>query len=488
MPHSTALGTGKRYSTTPTSNLTTVPQWISKTGMPAPVPGILWVHHVSYSFRTYFPDAYRAHYPNARTHLSTKVRSTNPDGSPLFPSHRAKLRRPFSPEEDVALKQGYEKYGCVWASIVKDPIFKETGRKSTDLRDRFRNAWPELYASAGYKARGPKDKEKLKGTENDANEDADKSHSQPEDASTSASPSRPRRKTTTASDRLTPVRAATDDQLSGPVRRKRRNTSQGFLRGGTKSVPQSAVGSEDEADDNLPGPSNPIPAFLRPSATEGVMLSPASMPLPPDLDEDSMDLDALDLPLASDLSMDVDDIGLTLNTTQMTSQSHGLDTPTHSVHSFNHWPSSPTSSSADAGGGAEFDYLNLMSSQSSPYQGLQGLAPAQSGPAMSGQGMIGKSAWGMSDWFSPNPRLDSSPSSAGPSPSGSCSLFSATRFRLADMCFCAGSGSMLFANSSPFSSLNALSFNSLALTQAQAQNSGVIDRYVFLQLQLSFGR
>ncbi|KAI0035545.1 hypothetical protein K488DRAFT_38942, partial [Vararia minispora EC-137] len=96
-------------------------------------------------FRTYFPDAYKQHYPNAKTHLSSKVRASLPDGSSLFEKTRSKKRRPFTPEEDAALKAGYDRHGTVWATIVKDPIFQEQNRRSTDLRDRFRNAFPELY-------------------------------------------------------------------------------------------------------------------------------------------------------------------------------------------------------------------------------------------------------------------------------------------------------------------------------------------------------
>ncbi|TEB23076.1 hypothetical protein FA13DRAFT_1818637 [Coprinellus micaceus] len=86
------------------------------------------------TLKTYYPDAYRLHYPNAKTHLSSKVRSTLPDGRPLFEKTRSKRRRPFTEEEDKALKEGYEKYGTVWATIVKDyPIFQEQNRRSTDL-------------------------------------------------------------------------------------------------------------------------------------------------------------------------------------------------------------------------------------------------------------------------------------------------------------------------------------------------------------------
>ncbi|CCO29943.1 Meiotically up-regulated gene 152 protein [Rhizoctonia solani AG-1 IB] len=102
-------------------------------------------------FRTYFPDAYRLHYPNAKTHLSSRVRSTLPDGTSIFEKTRSKKRRPFSKEEDEALRRGYEQHGTVWATIVKDPVFQQ--RRSTDLRDRFRNAFPDLYQQAGYKPR-----------------------------------------------------------------------------------------------------------------------------------------------------------------------------------------------------------------------------------------------------------------------------------------------------------------------------------------------
>ncbi|KZV83953.1 hypothetical protein EXIGLDRAFT_683325 [Exidia glandulosa HHB12029] len=109
-------------------------------------------------FRTYFPDAYRLHYPNAKTHLSDKVRSALPNGASIFEKTRTKRRRPFSQDEDDALRRGYEKHGTLWAQIAQDPIFLAQQRRSTDLRDRFRNAFPELYEAAGYKPRTPSKK------------------------------------------------------------------------------------------------------------------------------------------------------------------------------------------------------------------------------------------------------------------------------------------------------------------------------------------
>jgi len=48
---------------------------------------------------------------------------------------------------------GYEKHGTLWAQIIKDPIFQEQKRRSTNLRDRFRNAFSDLYNVAGSNPR-----------------------------------------------------------------------------------------------------------------------------------------------------------------------------------------------------------------------------------------------------------------------------------------------------------------------------------------------
>ena len=122
------------------------------------------------------------------------------------------MRRPFTKEEDHALKAGYDKHGAVWAAIVKDPIFQKQSRRSTDIRDRFRHTFPDLYLAAGYKPRRPRNSAK---------------------------------KLSAAS------RAVTGKYLhasheTGPAHCKRRYTTQGFLQGGTKSVPLSPNSSEEE--------------------------------------------------------------------------------------------------------------------------------------------------------------------------------------------------------------------------------------------------
>jgi hypothetical protein len=304
-------------------------------------------------FRTYFPDAYKLHYPNAKTHLSTKVRSTLPDGSSLFEKTRNKKRRPFTEEEDRALKAGYEKHGTVWATIVKDPIFQEQNRRSTDLRDRFRNAFPELYQAAGYKPRLTVKKKK---------------HSD-------------------GGPHL--FRAATDDQLAmststGPIRR-RRHTSQGLLRGGIKSVPQSTTCSEDEAssgeEDNDQGSKQPRPT-LKDNTPQPEAQRKSSDAF------SSMDMETID-PLSEPLT--VPDFMHSSSQSEITDSqsqtwSSGLDTPLHS-HAWSTAAGSPTSSHLSS------DYLL----NHSPLQRRS-----------DGANMIGKSAWGTQDWFSANPRLDSS--------------------------------------------------------------------------------
>ena len=327
-------------------------------------------------FRTYYPDAYKKHYPNARTHLSSKVRSVLPDGTSLFVKTRGKRRRPFSEEEDRALKAGYEKHGTTWATIVKDPIFREQNRRSTDLRDRFRNAFPNLYQAAGYKPRS--NKKKLDG----------------------------------------PIRAATDDQLSmsttiGPIRpRRRAQTSQGLLRGGTKSVPQSTACSEDEdssgAEDEAESlyvfktPPTPVTLSSLPSRRKKSTTKDVSI-----LDDDDDEMASL-YPLTDPLN--IPDFLPSETHSDMETWSSGINTPTHSSHAWSTAAVSPASSSNVS------DYLMNSSSQSSPF--LQRPLSEFLGDT-NNNNMIGKSAWGAHDWFSSNPRLDNSAGTASSSNSSS---------------------------------------------------------------------
>ncbi|TBU51474.1 hypothetical protein BD310DRAFT_953252 [Dichomitus squalens] len=92
-------------------------------------------------------------YPNAITHLSSKVHHALPDGTSILEKMRSKKRRHFTEEEDCALKAGYNKHGTAWATIVKDPIFQAQNCQCTNLRDRLRNASPDYYQAVCYKPR-----------------------------------------------------------------------------------------------------------------------------------------------------------------------------------------------------------------------------------------------------------------------------------------------------------------------------------------------
>jgi hypothetical protein len=106
-------------------------------------------------FRTSFPEEYSRLYPNARTHKSKKSSGHRDLGPELVKINR-KERRSFTPDEDERLLQGFLKHGPAWSKIQRDTSLGLFNRRSTDLRDRFRNAFPERYAAAGYKGRATK--------------------------------------------------------------------------------------------------------------------------------------------------------------------------------------------------------------------------------------------------------------------------------------------------------------------------------------------
>ncbi|PKI83027.1 hypothetical protein MVES1_003171 [Malassezia vespertilionis] len=103
-------------------------------------------------FRTGVPDSYRQMHSNAKTYQGNQSCGRAPGVRSVFEKGKAKERNFFTVEEDEALLQGYRKHGAHWAIITRDPVFLNR-RRSTDVRDRFRNAFPEEYARAGYKPR-----------------------------------------------------------------------------------------------------------------------------------------------------------------------------------------------------------------------------------------------------------------------------------------------------------------------------------------------
>jgi hypothetical protein len=77
--------------------------------------------------------------------------------STSFPKSQRRARRPFTAGEDKAILRGFEKYGAQWQKIKSDPDLKLDSRGRTDLRDRFRNKYPDKFVEAGHKFKQPKD-------------------------------------------------------------------------------------------------------------------------------------------------------------------------------------------------------------------------------------------------------------------------------------------------------------------------------------------
>lgn len=68
-----------------------------------------------------------------------------------FKQNERRKRREFSKAEDDALLKGYLKHGPrTWHLIRKDASLALGHRTPTDLRDRFRNRYPERYSQSGY--------------------------------------------------------------------------------------------------------------------------------------------------------------------------------------------------------------------------------------------------------------------------------------------------------------------------------------------------
>lgn len=78
-------------------------------------------------------------------------------------------RMKFTDEEDEALLRGYEKYASQWQKIRTDPELGLEHRSRTDLRDRFRNKFPQQYKSE-FNGKKPLD-------ERDANQGSKEAHS-----------------------------------------------------------------------------------------------------------------------------------------------------------------------------------------------------------------------------------------------------------------------------------------------------------------------
>ena len=253
------------------------------------------------------------------------------------------------------MRAGYEKHGTLWGQIVKDPIFQEQKRRSTDLRDRFRNAFPDLYEAAGYKPRPMSKKKRM-------------------------------------ADPVPPLRAVADDQIPssfvGPSR-QRENTNEGLFRRGIKTVSEILTNSDDETSgdemdcdvlDVRPSgtgkrrASQPLPMHFR-----DVVIEDGSQSIGP-----PSSIAASAPPQPSQPPAPAPDIA------QSPPQVSDL---TDSSQQSQTWRPTP----AWVG---QWQGTNPTSSHVSNSETFMDNFPLRP------QHMIGKSAWGGQDWFSANPPLD----------------------------------------------------------------------------------
>ncbi|KAM7187929.1 40S ribosomal protein S4-A [Rhypophila sp. PSN 637] len=65
--------------------------------------------------------------------------------APFKKSHRRE-RRPFTEQDDKEILEGLNHYGPAWTKIQRDSKYNLSSRQPTDLRDRVRNKYPEIYA------------------------------------------------------------------------------------------------------------------------------------------------------------------------------------------------------------------------------------------------------------------------------------------------------------------------------------------------------
>ncbi|KAJ4333453.1 hypothetical protein N0V95_009425 [Ascochyta clinopodiicola] len=83
-----------------------------------------------------------------------------------FLKSKRRARREFSDTDDRNLLEGFKRYGPIWHSMRDDSELGFGMRHPTDLRDRFRIRYPELFSQAGYKLK-PKEERVLKDRENE---------------------------------------------------------------------------------------------------------------------------------------------------------------------------------------------------------------------------------------------------------------------------------------------------------------------------------
>lgn len=332
-------------------------------------------------FRTHFNDSYRQLYPNARTHIAApsapKPVAKVESNAHLFDKSRSRKRRPFTAEEDEALKEGYQNHGPSWATICCHPVFKLQNRRSTDLRDRFRNAFPELYTRAGYTPRvtpRPKPTKRRKGSDGDL-----------------PAPDKPRR------GRRATTSILPDNQMSR---------------------------SDGEIDDRevqiVDARPHTQPVTQEPQH-EAIMTDSPGVPQQVTLEnpqQQEAQLEAQPHP----------EMQTAPESQLLQSQPFHIPIETSQPHPASEGSTAGPADTSSPPPSTPVDSEDQISSQPSPIPSWppQELAPATINmpteyypPTYRNLGMLPKSAWGPQDWLSSNPRMDAGPHQVTPSQSAS---------------------------------------------------------------------
>ncbi|KAH6620194.1 hypothetical protein C7974DRAFT_227724 [Boeremia exigua] len=82
---------------------------------------------------------------------TNKAATNNAEVHGPFLKSKRRARREFSNEDDRNLLKGFKRHGATWHKMRDDFELGFGVRHPTDLRDRFRIRYPELFAQAGYK-------------------------------------------------------------------------------------------------------------------------------------------------------------------------------------------------------------------------------------------------------------------------------------------------------------------------------------------------
>lgn len=91
---------------------------------------------------------------------------SNTDGHVPFPKSKRRARREFTDIDDKNLLNGFKRHDAKWHKIRDDFELGFGMRHPTDLRDRFRIRYPELFAEAGFKLK-PKEERALQDRANE---------------------------------------------------------------------------------------------------------------------------------------------------------------------------------------------------------------------------------------------------------------------------------------------------------------------------------